>query len=201
MRVGRIIYPVYTLGPGKRAVIWLSGCEKNCEGCANPELRDRNYGKEMNVKEITDIMTDFEKDGIDGFTISGGEPFLQKDELIPLISLLSEISEDILVFTGFEKNQLSADLSGIAVLIDGEYEEELYSGHILKGSANQQIHYLKIGYKELYEEYIRENSRQNFIQPVHYGDGMLFLGIQGMKSREALTRRLYDMGIEENKYE
>ena len=38
MYLDRILYPVTSLGPGKRLCIWVSGCNARCEGCANPEL-------------------------------------------------------------------------------------------------------------------------------------------------------------------
>lgn len=38
MFVDRIYFPVTTLGPGERVVVWTCGCTKRCPGCANPEL-------------------------------------------------------------------------------------------------------------------------------------------------------------------
>lgn len=198
MKTGRIIYPLYTLGPGKRVGIWLSGCNKRCEGCANPELWDSGYGRDLSVAEIMEIIREFAfADRIDGFTISGGEPFLQEKELTSLLSELSEVSEDILVYTGYKAEEITTDLSHIAVLIDGEYRQELCDGHILKGSSNQRIHYLKKGYRKLYEEYIRENSDENFVQTVPYGKGMLFLGIRGAGFRKKLLEKLNLKGIKE----
>ena len=198
MKTGRIIYPVYTLGPGKRVGIWLSGCNKRCEGCGNPELWDSGYGKDLSPAEIMVIVREFaSSDEVDGFTISGGEPFLQKEELALLLSMLSEISEDILVYTGYKAEEITADLSDIAVLIDGEYIHSLCDGHILKGSSNQRIHFLKEEYRKSYEQYIRENNGENFVQTVPCGKGMLFLGIQGDKLRKELKEKLSIKGIEE----
>ena len=198
MKTGRIIYPVYTLGPGKRVGIWLSGCKRKCEGCGNPELWDSGYGKDLSVAVIMEIIREFAfADRIDGFTISGGEPFLQEEELALLLSMLSEISEDILVYTGYKAEEITADMSNIAVLIDGEYIHSLCDGHILKGSSNQRIHYLKEEYRKPYEQYIRENSDKNFVQTVPFGKGMLFLGIQGDRLRKKLKEKLNSKGIEE----
>ena len=198
MKTARIIFPVYTLGPGKRAGIWLSGCDRRCYNCANPELWDSSYGKDMTVDEIMEIISKIsENDLIDGFTISGGEPFKQARELMLLLERLSVVSEDILVFTGFRKEELGADLSRVAVLVDGEYRDELNENHILKGSENQHIHFLKEKYREPYEKYIAENSGDNFVQPVPYGEGMLFLGIQGAGFRKELSEKLTEKGIEE----
>lgn len=38
MQIDRLLYPVHSLGPGNRLVIWVRGCKKRCFNCANPEL-------------------------------------------------------------------------------------------------------------------------------------------------------------------
>ena len=198
MKTGRIIYPVYTLGPGKRGGIWLSGCDRGCAGCANPELWDSNYGKDLSVAQIMEIIRETALENtVDGFTVSGGEPMKQADELVGLLKQLSQISEDILVYTGFDIEEITADLSSIAVLIDGAYCDSLNDGHILRGSSNQRIHYLKEQYRDIYERYISENNSENFVQAVPHEKGMLFLGIQGAGFRERLKNKLIETGIEE----
>lgn len=39
MQIDRLLYPVHSLGPGNRLVIWVRGCKKRCFNCANPELQ------------------------------------------------------------------------------------------------------------------------------------------------------------------
>ena len=41
-----------TLGPGKRFVIWMQGCKKNCVGCINPEGRNLDGGYKITVEDI-----------------------------------------------------------------------------------------------------------------------------------------------------
>ncbi len=66
-------------GPGIRLVIFLQGCNIRCLYCHNPDLLDRNNGKEMKIKEILKIAVEqkdyFGEEG--GITVSGGEPTLQ----------------------------------------------------------------------------------------------------------------------------
>lgn len=79
-------------GPGVRMVIFLQGCNFRCIYCANP---DTIKGDKGHMKSVEDIMTlarsqrpFFGKRG--GITVSGGEPLLQANELIPLFKTLKE---------------------------------------------------------------------------------------------------------------
>ena len=77
---------------------------------------------------------------MDGFTITGGDPFYQPDALRELLPLLETISPDILVYTGYLREELPEDiLQHIAVLIDGRYVQENNRGEVLRGSDNQRI--------------------------------------------------------------
>ncbi len=62
---------------------------------------------------------------IDGFTLSGGDPFYQPDALSELLPELNKISCDVLIYTGYLYDELLRKYSGlleqIAVLIDGPY--------------------------------------------------------------------------------
>lgn len=78
-----------SLGPGKRFAIWMQGCAKRCKGCINPEGQDLQGGYETDVKKLTDKI--LENDDITGITISGGEPFLQYEELSYMIRKIKEI--------------------------------------------------------------------------------------------------------------
>ena len=86
MRAARILYPVETLGPGRRAGIWTCGCDRHCPGCANPELWDREAYGEMKPADIVRVIETLEREGgaVDGITITGGEPFEQAEELAAL---------------------------------------------------------------------------------------------------------------------
>ena len=89
MYIDRIIYPIYTLGPGKRIVIWTKGCTKGCPNCSNPELWDVGKSKSRNVKELFQIIYNISSQNcVDGITFTGGDPIEQFDELMELIKLL-----------------------------------------------------------------------------------------------------------------
>lgn len=184
MNIARILYPVKVLGPGNRIGIWMVGCNRACPGCSNPELWEQKPECEVPVPRIIELIHSIsDKHQVDGFTISGGEPMLQAGELLQLITNISDISTDILVYSGFSIEELtgSADpsvnslLKRIAVLIDGEYIEELNDNSRLRGSSNQHIHILMNQFESRYKDYIASSSNQ--IQNFMTTDGIVSVGI------------------------
>ena len=195
MYVARVLYPIEVLGPGKRVGIWFCGCPRRCEGCSNPELwefQDRYYTSPQLVYElITQIAKDHP---IDGFTITGGDPLYQANELQQLVVLLGAISEDILVYTGYSLNEISADqLNGIAVLIDGEYIKSRNNNCILRGSDNQSIHILDDRYRERYNDYL--SSTENQIQNFMTSDGVVSVGIHKPNFLTDLNKGMIKKGV------
>jgi len=184
MNIARILYPVEVFGPGHRIGLWLCGCNRACKGCSNPELWQRRPEFEL---PVSDIMTLIRKIAVshpvDGFTISGGEPMDQSEELAILLMQLSSISNDILVYSGYTLSELRAKTSSsvnmalhsIAVLIDGQYIEDLNDNSLLRGSANQNIHVLNPAFDSLYKEYLSNTS--NRIQNFSTSDGVVSVGI------------------------
>ena len=198
MYVARVLYPVEVLGPGKRVGIWFCGCPRRCKGCSNPELwefQDRYYTSPQLVHElITQIAKDHP---IDGFTITGGDPMLQANDLQQLIELLRTISEDILVYTGYSLDEICADqLNGIAVLIDGEYIESRNNNCILRGSDNQTIHILDQRYEEKYATYLSHNTNQ--IQNFMTSDGVISVGIHKPNFMNELDKAVSGKGLKDH---
>ncbi len=195
MYVARVLYPVEVLGPGKRVGIWFCGCPRRCKGCSNPELwefQDRYY---TSPQLVYDLIVQIAKDHpIDGFTITGGDPLYQADDLQELIRFLQTISNDILVYTGYSITEISsAYLRGIAVLIDGEYMEERNNDCILRGSDNQIIHILDSNYKEKYESYLKQRTNQ--IQNFMTSDGVISVGIHKPNFMNELQKAVSGRGL------
>jgi organic radical activating enzyme len=84
LQIDRILYPVQSLGPGKRIVIWTIGCYKRCPNCASPELWKFDKKKDISVKQILKLVASIDEQ-VDGITITGGEPFCQIEELSILL--------------------------------------------------------------------------------------------------------------------
>ena len=143
-------------GPGNRFVLWTQGCSKGCKNCFNPETWSYSIYKELSPRQISELIKNFE---VDGVTISGGDPLEQEDELLELLMLLSTIrlSKGVILFSGFTRAEISSNiirescLSYIDVLIDGRYEKNLKVDFSLKGSSNQEFYFFsnKISSDEL----------------------------------------------------
>lgn len=185
MQIDRILYPINSLGPGKRIVIWTIGCSKQCPYCSNKELWKSNARRDISSEKISDIIKKIiSENEVDGITFTGGDPMEQSGELLTLVKEIREYCKDILVYTGYTETQLKTILedSGmdmvrkyIDVLIDGPYIDELNDESCcLRGSSNQNIIYYNTSLKPGYEEYLKEGRK---IQNVYYKDSVISVGI------------------------
>ena len=169
--IGRIIYPVTSLGRGKRLVIWLKGCNLKCEGCMSKDLWEFDEEDYMPIFDIFNIVYDY-RQKIDGITISGGEPFLQIDPLLQLLEkIYNYITKDIIIFTGYYKTELEKNFicqfnmlkKYVSVIIAGRYIENRNNSEGLAGSSNQEYLLFDNKYKiEELEKYKREINIFNF---------------------------------------
>lgn len=199
MYIARILYPIEVLGPSKRIGIWFCGCPHKCKGCSNPELWEFQERYKTSLNTIKELINKICVDNlVDGFTITGGDPFYQENELVELLEYLKTINEDILVYTGYKKEEISLQsLKDIAVLIDGKYIEEQNFGQALIGSANQKIHILKLAYQKKYNEYI--STTKNKIQNFTATDGIISVGIHKPNFNNDFKEAIVNKGLEEIK--
>ena len=135
-------------GPGKRAVVWVQGCTLNCPGCFNPQTHPAMVGKEWPVDRLVKTIAG-SKSGIEGLTISGGEPLQQ---LRPLVELTRKVKTQtglsILLFSGFTWEEIHRIpeidrlLENLDVLIAGRYLAGQRLARGLIGSSNKTVHFL-----------------------------------------------------------
>lgn len=196
MYVARLLYPVEVLGPGKRIGIWFCGCPHGCHGCCNPELWEFQEKYATSLDTILQLIQKIVQDyPVDGFTITGGEPFFQKEELLALTTACFSTNEDILVYSGYLRSQISEKyLENIAVLIDGKYQEEENLGLPLRGSKNQVIHYLRPELNEKYENYLA--THENQVQLFKTREGAISVGIHLPEFKDKLNYFLKERGVE-----
>lgn len=179
MQIGYIVYPVLTLGYGKRIGLWLCGCGKECKNCMSPELRSTDNGQEIQLEDLIKKIEKWTKEA-DGITISGGEPFDQSHELAKLVKwLIDNRLDDILIYTGYRTEwllEVSEDcrycIESAAAIIDGEYIPEQNDGKGIRGSKNQSIRVNR--YQERYENVL---TMQRYQQSILLSDKMIVIGI------------------------
>lgn len=198
MYVARILYPVEVLGPGKRIGIWFCGCPHKCKGCSNPELWEFQEKYKTSLEAILTLIETIAKEHqVDGFTITGGDPMYQADDLQKLVMHLCKISSDILVYTGYEIEELPKEyLHNISVLIDGRYIEERNNNCILRGSDNQRIHILNSDMERKYDIYLQNASNQ--IQNFSTSDGIVSVGIHKPNFLNDLNCKIAMKGLSSN---
>ncbi len=132
-------------GPGTRAVIWLQGCTLGCQGCFNPATHAVG-GESIEIDELVARIA--ASAGIEGVTLSGGEPLEQPDAALAILRAARALGLSTLVFSGFTIEEIRARplgpeiLAELDVLIDGRYLARERLGTGLRGSANQRIQLL-----------------------------------------------------------
>ena len=149
MKVMNIIHDSIVDGEGLRTVVFLAGCPHFCKGCHNPSSWNQDNGRDMTINEIyEDIMSN----PLTNVTFSGGEPFMQADELLLLAKRLKQSNKNIWVYSGFTYEELLDHpnpncqnlLMLCDVLVDGRFELDKHATNLLfRGSANQRIIHLQ----------------------------------------------------------
>ncbi len=140
-------------GPGARFVIWLQGCTLGCAGCFNPATHPHAGGTLRPVADLLDeIKEAAERYGIEGLTLSGGEPMQQAAAAAALLAGARALGLSTLVFSGYTREEIAelpdgpAALASLDVLVDGRYRSTERLGEGLRGSANQRILLLSARY-------------------------------------------------------
>jgi anaerobic ribonucleoside-triphosphate reductase activating protein len=137
-------------GPGWRAVIWLQGCTLACPGCFNPETHLSSSGRWL---EIDEVFKQVNHPGIEGISISGGEPLQQHGSLISFLQKVKqETSLSVVLFTGYNWQEVQRMprtkklLPLVDILLAGRYDQSQRIASGLLGSRNKTIHYLSTRY-------------------------------------------------------
>jgi anaerobic ribonucleoside-triphosphate reductase activating protein len=126
MRLAGIIPESIVDGPGLRLVIFSQGCPHHCKGCHNPETWEPGGGKEVALRDLCKMIKKRSRQ-IRGITLSGGEPFLQAEELAVVAAEAKKMGLDVVTYTGYTYEKLiefdlkgSKELLGLTdILVDG----------------------------------------------------------------------------------
>lgn len=139
-------------GPGIRCVVFLNGCKLRCKYCHNPEMwikKEENYTVNELVNKLLRYKPYFNTNG--GVTFSGGEPLLQSEFLIEVMSKLKGEGIHICLDTAgvgkgnYEKIVSLCDL----ILFDVKHINESGYYDLTGGHINEC------------EEFINEVNKQN----------------------------------------
>lgn len=137
---------VDTLGPGRRAVVWVQGCSLGCRGCIvpeswNPVARGTDIDPRTLARDLLAVDTGTH------LTVSGGEPTEQAAAVAVLLEEAHALGRTTWVYTGHTLEELlAADntdvlqlLAHTDVLVDGRFDLSRAGGFPYRGSGNQRI--------------------------------------------------------------
>ena len=139
-------------GPGRRAALWVQGCDKRCPGCCNATylvIQEREVVAAAEV--VARIAAAKAQYAIEGVTLLGGEPMLQARGLADVAAGCRQLGLSVMTFTGYTVQELEVVQPGgceellaqTDVLVDGPYlADQPETARNWVGSRNQRFHYL-----------------------------------------------------------
>ena len=110
-------------GDGLRIVVFFCGCNLRCGFCHNPETLYKR-GEETTVKRLKEKCLRYRayiRRG--GVTLSGGEPFLQKEFCLALISALKSENIDVTIETNGKIADEELIASADSIILDVKNQE------------------------------------------------------------------------------
>ncbi len=183
------------LGPGKRLVIWTTGCEFKCDGCIEEKLQNLEYGKKYS---IIDFYTEIKNtlNFVKAVTFTGGEPLFQKKGIIKLIELFPD-KTDIMLFSGMNTDDFYSNCKDlfrfIDILVSEPFIQEKHNNHLWRGSTNQKITSPSGKYDDKSIEWMHRKSKGIQVN-IESKDAFIY-GIPVPKSLNQVYSILKDKGI------
>ncbi len=133
-------------GDGLRVVLWVSGCNHQCEDCQNPVTWDLAGGLPFDEKAEEELFEALKKPYISGITFSGGDPLHQfnRQETFRLMKKVKETMPEktVWVYTGFLWDDFkdTEEMKYVDVFVDGRFIKTLKDDNLQwVGSSNQRI--------------------------------------------------------------
>jgi anaerobic ribonucleoside-triphosphate reductase activating protein len=206
IQINKAHFPVTVLGPGRRIAVWVQGCTLCCPGCLSRDTWAPDPTRAMSVADMLAWCRLVGAAGVDGVTISGGEPFQQVDALTEFLQGLhlwrTECRRkfDILCFSGFPLATLRAKHAPILRLLDAIIPEPFIEKHrpnrIWRGSANQPLVPLSRLGRKRYAAFIEKapDGKGRFQVSVS-GGHIWYVGIPQRGDLQALSEECCRRGI------
>lgn len=203
INLSRLHWPVTTLGYGKRVGIWFQGCSIGCKGCCARDTWQAEESTMIMLGAVLEWVARQPLEKVDGFTISGGEPFDQPEALGELVGELRSrycdgSARDILVYSGYPWRTLKRRHWDMISEMDVVISEPFVSGGArawLRGSNNQEIHLVTDLARERYSPGPSDSDQTPSMQ-VHYdGEVLWMIGIPRPDDLARLEEKLRVSGI------
>ena len=199
LRIARRAEACRVLGPGVRAVVWFHGCLRGCAGCIAAEMNRSEAAERWTAEGLAEWVKGCE--GIEGVTLSGGEPLEQESGALGAFLRLVKSNErnlGVIMFTGYCLEELSEEvrrevLPWLDVLVDGPYVEVQDDSRDLRGSSNQRIHFLTPRYQGMQGSFFGAECRNVEIS-LGLDNRVAINGIPPRGLMEAFTSNLHKYG-------
>lgn len=206
-------FPVHTLGPGPRLVIWFQGCTLACRGCMSRHTWDPRGGERVSVHSLLERWREAVRSGAEGLTVSGGEPVEQPAALAALLDGAARIRDeaahasgldelrkpDILLYTGFTVEELTGErataIRSADTLVTGRYDAAQPTDLVWRGSANQQMLPRTALGRHRYRQHVSRTLARSRLQLVDGGERVHIYGVPRRGELAAIERRLKPMGV------
>lgn len=136
-----IVLKSRTAGPYERLVLWFQGCNIGCQGCSNQELTKFEKKHLLPLNNLITIIKEAKKThSIEGVTLLGGEPTLQKG-LRELCQAIQTLNLGVILYTGKQYATLDKMiLKYVDLVIDGPFlANRIDTERKGVGSTNQKV--------------------------------------------------------------
>lgn len=205
--INKAHFPVTVLGPGRRLGIWVQGCTIHCKGCVSQDTWPRDRQREMPVAQLLAWCRQVAKDGLDGVTISGGEPFEQPLALSQLLDGLRAwrtkegLDFDLLCYSGYPlatlRKRHARLLEKLDAVIAEPYVDSLPATQLWRGSANQKLELLSERGRERYADYLEAPIAEvaKRMQVSVDGSRVWYIGIPARGDMQALEAQCRERGV------
>lgn len=206
--INKAHYPVTVLGPGRRIGLWVQGCSIGCKGCISQDTWAADPEREMPIAELLAWCRDVAAGGLDGVTISGGEPFDQPEALAQLLDGLRDwrsearLDFDLLCYSGYPLATLRKRhgplLERLDALIPEPFIDARPATEPWRGSSNQPLVLLSARGRRRYARHLRQPLAlgPKRIQAVVDGDRVWYVGIPGRGDMERLRELCAARGLD-----
>lgn len=156
------------------------------------------------MQELAEWLLD--QQGIEGITLSGGEPMEQAVAIVQLIDIVRERRDTgVVCYTGCTYEHLLADgtadqrklLERVDLLIDGPYVQELHRPLLWRASANQRLLVLSPRYEQIASALIAAGDKPAGMEFQVTRDGLAFAGVPPEpRMLSQFTAELKSRGVE-----